>query len=200
MSTFRYHPMPNPRGGFTTCVALGTCLDQQTLLARTAAASVLPPEQCEAVLRAFLGQGPRRRDRGVTVRRPRVGRSPGLRSGGGPHVVAGQRVVVAEVEAAIDDDRGGVTADEAPGFPEDAGAFRQPRLEEAALVGGAVAARRVGYWVRWYSSRAPGRRRLRFSMRVVSLGWVDMNSGGLPPLRAMASPMRFQNSTDSRGS
>lgn len=54
MSTYRFHPMPNARGGYTTRVALGERITEGALLERSAAAAGLTPKQTSAAVEAFL--------------------------------------------------------------------------------------------------------------------------------------------------
>ena len=73
--------------------------------------------------------------------------------------------------------------------------FRDRRFYRRRGRGGAY-----GCAARWYSAWAWGRSWRSWAMRVVSEGWVDMNSGGLPPLVPPTWLMRCQKAMASAGS
>ena len=73
--------------------------------------------------------------------------------------------------------------------------FRDRRFYRRRGRGGAY-----GCAARWYSAWAWGRSWRSWAMRVVSEGWVDMNSGGLPPPLPATWLMRCQKAMASAGS
>lgn len=56
MNPFKFHIIPNPRGGFTARPVLGTPVDETALTAAIAAQAGVTPEQADAVVRALGDQ------------------------------------------------------------------------------------------------------------------------------------------------
>lgn len=56
MNPFKFHIIPNPRGGFTARPVLGTPVDEAALTAAIAAQAGVTPQQADAVVRALADQ------------------------------------------------------------------------------------------------------------------------------------------------